>query len=141
MFFTKQLTSEKPIIFESNKERIYNINTISLESCEEPKEPIDIYCENKRKKESFKICSLKKNSNEIYSTNLNLALHNFKDKFEIKLKTKCKNVKVNIIGFYEEEESEGQEKGAKNISYKNEENKSKKKREIKKTKRKQRKKY
>ena len=108
MLFTERLTVNKPVLFESNKERIININTISLESSDDIKESIDIYCENKRKKESFKICSLKKNSKEIYSTNLNLDIHNFKDKYEIYLKTKSKNVIVNIIGFYEEEESEEQ---------------------------------
>ena len=119
MFFTKRLTLEEPIIFESNKERIININTISLESCDESTHSIDIYCENKRKKETFKICSLKKNSKEIYSTVLNLDLHNFKDKFEIKLKTKCKNAIVNIIGFFEEEENEGQEQEKEQKAIKN----------------------
>ena len=106
MFFRKLLTQSKPVIFESNKERIINVNTITLESSDDSKFPIEIYCENKRKKETFKICSLKKGSNEYYSTNLNLDIHNFKDKFEIKLQTKSKNVVVNIIGFYDEEEDE-----------------------------------
>ena len=105
MLITKRLTQEKPIIFDSNKERIININTISLESVDE-KLPIDIYCENKRKKEVFKICSLKKGSQEIYSTSLILDLHDFKDKYEFTLKTKCKKAVVNIIGFYEEEEDD-----------------------------------
>ena len=105
MLITKRLTQEKPIIFDSNKERIININTISLESVDE-KLPIDIYCENKRKKEVFKICSLKKDSQEIYSTSLILDLHDFKDKYEFTLKTKCKKAVVNIIGFYEEEEDD-----------------------------------
>ena len=105
MLITKRLTHEKPIIFDSNKERIININTISLESVDE-KLPIDIYCENKRKKEVFKICSLKKGSQEIYSTSLILDLHDFKDKYEFTLKTKCKKAVVNIIGFYEEEEDD-----------------------------------
>ena len=111
MLITKRLTQEKPIIFDSNKERIININTISLESAEE-KFPIDIYCENKRKKEIFKICSLKKGSQELYSTSLILDLHEFQDKYEFSLKTKCKKVLVNIIGFYEEEEDEDNEKQA-----------------------------
>ena len=105
MLITKRLTHEKPIIFDSNKERIININTISLESVHE-KLPLDIYCENKRKKEVFKICSLKKGSQEIYSTSLILDLHDFKDKYEFTLKTKCKKAVVNIIGFYEEEEDD-----------------------------------
>ena len=105
MLITKRLTQEKPIIFDSNKERIININTISLESVDE-KLPIDIFCENKRKKEIFKICSLKKGSQEIYSTSLILDLHDFKDKYEFTLKTKCKKAVVNIIGFYEEEEDD-----------------------------------
>ena len=105
MLITERLTQEKPIIFDSNKERIININTISLESADE-KLPIDIYCENKRKKEIFKICSLKKGSQELYSTSLILDLHEFQDKYEFSLKTKCKKVLVNIIGFYEEEEDE-----------------------------------
>ena len=50
MIITKRLTTEKPIIFDSAKERIINITTISLESVDE-KFPIDIYFENKRKKE------------------------------------------------------------------------------------------
>ena len=121
MFFRHKLTLEKPVIFESNKERIININTISLESSDDYKLPIEIFCENKRKKESFKICSLKKGSNEYYSTNLNLDIHNFKDKFEIKIQTKSKNVVVNIIGFYEEEEDElEEEKEKKNITEKKE---------------------
>ena len=105
MLITKRLTQEKPIIFDSNKERIININTISLESVDE-KLPIDIYCENKRKKEVFKICSLKKGSQEIYSTSLILDLHDFKDKYEFTLKTKCKKALVNIIGFYDDEEED-----------------------------------
>ena len=105
MLITKRLTHEKPIIFDSNKEQIININTISLESVDE-KLPIDIYFENKRKKEVFKICSLKKGSQEIYSTSLILDLHDFKDKYEFTLKTKCKKAVVNIIGFYEEEEDD-----------------------------------
>lgn len=105
MLITKRLTQEKPIIFDSNKERIININTISLESVDE-KLPIDIYCENKRKKEIFKICSLKKGSQEIYSTSLILDLHDFKDKYEFTLRTKCKKAVVNIIGFHEEEEDD-----------------------------------
>ena len=109
MFFRKQLTLEKPVLFESNKERIININTISLESSDDSKLPIEIYCENKRKKESYKVCSLKKGSNELYSINLFLDIHNSKDKFEIKLQTKSKNVVVNLIGFYEEEEEEDEE--------------------------------
>ena len=109
MLITERLTQEKPIIFDSSKERIININTISLESADE-KLPIDIYCENKRKKEIFKICSLKKGSQELYSTSLILDLHEFQDKYEFSLKTKCKKVLVNIIGFYEEEEDEENEK-------------------------------
>ena len=105
MLITERLTQEKPIIFDSSKERIININTISLESADE-KLPIDIYCENKRKKEIFKICSLKKGSQELYSTSLILDLHEFQDKYEFSLKTKCKKVLVNIIGFYEEEEED-----------------------------------
>ena len=110
MFFTKQLTSDKPVVFEFTKEKIIHINTISLEKADDSKEPIDIFCENKRKKETFKICSLKKNTNETYSTTINLDLHSFKDKFELNLKTKVKNVKVNIIGFYEEEEDDEEDK-------------------------------
>ena len=109
MLITERLTQEKPIIFDSSKERIININTISLESADE-KLPIDIYCENKRKKELFKICSLKKGSQELYSTSLILDLHEFQDKYEFSLKTKCKKALVNIIGFYEEEEDEENEK-------------------------------
>ena len=126
MLFTERLTINNPVKFESNKERIININTISLESTDNSKELIDIYCENKRKKESFKICSLKKNSNEIYSTNLYLDIHNFKDKYEIYLKTKSKNVVVNIIGYYEEEEDEEEPNQAK-ISTKNQKKEEKKK--------------
>ena len=59
MIITKRLTTEKPIIFDSAKERIINITTISLESVDE-KFPIDIYFENKRKKE-ISICSIIKN--------------------------------------------------------------------------------
>ena len=120
MIFTKQLTLENPVIFESNKERIIHINTISLESSDDSKFPLEIFCENKRKKENFKICSLKKGANEIYSTNFNLDLHNFKDKYVIKLQTKAKNAKVNIIGFYEEEENEEKEHLKKNESKQNE---------------------
>ena len=69
MLITRRLTQEKPIIFDSSEERIVNINTITLESADD-KYSIDIYCENKRKKETLKICSLKKDSKEIYSTNL-----------------------------------------------------------------------
>ena len=105
MLIIQRLTQEKPIIFNSNKERIIKINTISLESADE-KLPIDIYCENKIKKEIYKICSLKKGSQELYSTSLILDLHEFQDKYEFSLKTKCKKVLVNIIGFYEEEEDE-----------------------------------
>ena len=86
-----------PILIDSQEEKIININTISLESADE-KFPIDIFCENKRKSEVFKICSLKKGSQEVYSTELILDLHDFKDKYELFLKTKCKNVVVNIIG-------------------------------------------
>jgi len=137
MFFTQQLTLEKPIILQSNKERIININTISLESSDDSKLPIEIYCINKRKKESFKICSLKKGSNEIYSTNINLDIHNFQDKFEIKLQTKSKNVVINVFGFYEEEENEelvGSEKEIENnqkSEIKKEKNNEKGKKEIK----------
>ena len=105
MLITRRLTQEKPIIFDSNEERIVNINTITLESADD-KYSIDIYCENKRKKETLKICSLKKDSKEIYSTNLILDLHNFKDKYEFYIKTKCKKVLVNIIGCYEQEEED-----------------------------------
>ena len=105
MLITRRLTQEKPIIFDSNEERIVNINTITLESADD-KYSIDIYCENKRKKETLKICSLKKDSQEIYSTNLMLDLHNFKDKYEFYIKTKCKKVLVNIIGCYEQEEED-----------------------------------
>ena len=108
MIITKRLTTEKPIIFDSAKERIINITTISLESVDE-KFPIDIYFENKRKKEIFKICSLKKGFQEMYNTSLILDLHDFKDKYEFTLKTKCKKVLVNIIGFYDEEEDEEKE--------------------------------
>lgn len=108
MIITKRLTSEKPIIFDSAKERIINITTISLESVDE-KFPIDIYFENKRKKEIFKICSLKKGFQEMYNTSLILDLHDFKDKYEFTLKTKCKKALVNIIGFYDEEEDEEKE--------------------------------
>ena len=105
MIIVKRLTQEKPIIFESSEEKILNINTITLESAEE-KYPIDVFCENKRKKETFKICSLKKDSQEMYSSNIMLDLHDFKDKYEFYLKTKCKKVLVNIIGCYEQEEDE-----------------------------------
>ena len=108
MIITKRLTTEKPIIFDSAKERIINITTISLESVDE-KFPIDIYFENKRKKEIFKICSLKKGFQEMYNTSLILDLHDFKDKYEFTLKTKCKKALVNIIGFYDEEEDEEKE--------------------------------
>ena len=108
MLLTKRLTNENPIIFHSNKERIISITTISLESAEE-KFPIDIFCENKRKKEKYKICSLKKGFQETYSTSITLDLHNFKDKYEFTLNTKCKKASVNIIGFFEEEEDEEQE--------------------------------
>ena len=133
MIFTKQLTLDKPVIFESNKERIIHVNTISLESADDSKEPIDIFCENKRKKETFKICSLKKNSNDIYSTTINFDLHSIKDKYEIKLKTKCKNVIINIIGFYEEEEDdqekEQQGKTVMNKKEKKDENKKNEKKD------------
>ena len=105
MIIVKRLTQEQPIVFDSSEEKILNINTITLESADE-KYSIDVFCENKRKKEIFKICSLKKESQEIYSTNVMLDLHNFKDKYEFYLKTKCKNVIVNIIGCYEQEEEE-----------------------------------
>ena len=108
MIITKRLTTEKPIIFDSAKERIIKITTISLESVDE-KFPIDIYFENKRKKEIFKICSLKKGFQEMYNTSLILDLHDFKDKYEFTLKTKCKKALVNIIGFYDEEEDEEKE--------------------------------
>jgi hypothetical protein len=108
MIIIKRLTPEKSIIFDSAKERIINITTISLESVDE-KLPIDIYCENKRKKDIFKICSLKKGFQEMYTTSLILDLHNFKDKYEFTLKTKCKKALVNIIGFYDEEEDEEKE--------------------------------
>ena len=108
MIITKRLTTEKPIIFDSAKERIINITTISLETVDE-KFPIDIYFENKRKKEIFKICSLKKGFQEMYNTSLILDLHDFKDKYEFTLKTKCKKALVNIIGFYDEEEDEEKE--------------------------------
>ena len=108
MIITKRLTTEKPIIFYSAKERIINITNISLESVDE-KFPIDIYFENKRKKEIFKICSLKKGFQEMYNTSLILDLHDFKDKYEFTLKTKCKKALVNIIGFYDEEEDEEKE--------------------------------
>ena len=101
MLLAKRLTNENPIIFHSNKERIISITTISLESAEE-KFPIDIFCENKRKKEKYKICSLKKGFQETYSTSITLDLHNFKDKYEFTLNTKCKKASVNIIGFFEE---------------------------------------
>ena len=139
MLITRRLTQEKPIIFDSNEERIVNINTITLESADD-KYSIDIYCENKRKKETLKICSLKKDSKEIYSTNLILDLHNFKDKYEFYIKTKCKKVLVNIIGCYEqEEEDEESEKLPKknNIKDKKEKKelkKEKNKKEIKKEK-------
>ena len=108
MIITRRLTQEKPIIFDSSEERIVNINTITLESADD-KYSIDIFCENKRKKEVLKICSLKKDYQEIYSTNLMLDLHNFKDKYEFFLKTKCKKVLVNIIGCYEQEEDDESE--------------------------------
>ena len=108
MIITRRLTQEKPIIFDSSEERIVNINTITLESADD-KYSIDIFCENKRKKEILKICSLKKDYQEIYSTNLMLDLHNFKDKYEFFLKTKCKKVLVNIIGCYEQEEDDESE--------------------------------
>jgi len=139
MLITRRLTQEKPIIFDSSEERIVNINTITLESADD-KYSIDIYCENKRKKETLKICSLKKDSKEIYSTNLILDLHNFKDKYEFYIKTKCKKVLVNIIGCYEqEEEDEESEKLPKknNIKDKKEKKelkKEKNKKEIKKEK-------
>ena len=120
MIITKRLTQESPIIFDSNKERIININTISLESCDE-KLPIDIFCENKRKKEKFKICSLKKGFQETYSTSLMLDLHNLKDKYEFSIKTKCKQASVNIIGFYDEEEEEKDEQEKKIIEKKDKE--------------------
>ena len=120
MIITKRLTQESPIIFDSNKERIININTISLESCDE-KLPIDIFCENKRKKEKFKICSLKKGFQETYSTSLMLDLHNLKDKYEFTIKTKCKQASVNIIGFYDEEEEEKDEQEKKIIEKKEKE--------------------
>ena len=132
MLITRRLTQEKPIIFDSNEERIVNINTITLESADD-KYSIDIYCENKRKKETLKICSLKKDSKEIYSTNLILDLHNFKDKYEFYIKTKCKKVLVNIIGCYEqEEEDEESEKLPKrnNIKDKKEKKELKKEKEI-----------
>ena len=105
MIITKRLTKETPLIFNSVKEKLININTISLESAEDNL-PIDIYCSNKKKKETFKICSLKKNVNEIYSTSLMLNLHNINDKYEFYLKTKSNKVIVNIIGFSEEEEDQ-----------------------------------
>jgi len=105
MIVIKRLTQEKPIIFESSEEKILNINTITLESADE-NHSIDVFCENKRKKEIFKICSLKKDSQEMYSSNIMLDLHDFKDKYEFYLKTKCKKVEVNIIGCYEQEEDE-----------------------------------
>jgi len=105
MIVIKPLTQEKPIIFESSEEKILNINTITLESADE-NHFIDVFCENKRKKEIFKICSLKKDSQEMYSSNIMLDLHDFKDKYEFYLKTKCKKVVVNIIGCYEQEEDE-----------------------------------
>ena len=130
MLITRRLTQEKPIIFDSNEERIVNINTITLESADD-KYSIDIYCENKRKKEILKICSLKKDSKEIYSTNLILDLHNFKDKYEFYIKTKCKKVLVNIIGCYEqEEEDEESEK----LPKKNNNKDKKEKKELKKEK-------
>ncbi len=120
MIITERLTQENPIIFDSNKERIIYINTISLESSDE-KLPIDIFCENKRKKEKFKICSLKKGFQDIYSASLILDLHNLKDKYEFTLKTKCKQASVNIIGFYEEEEEEKEEQEKKLIKKKDKE--------------------
>ena len=133
MIVTKRLTQEKPIIIDSNKERIININTISLESCDE-KLPIDIFCENKRKKEKFKICSLKKGFQETYSTSLMLDLHNLKDKYEFTLKTKCKQASVNIIGFYDEEEEEKDEQEKKIIEKKEKEMEKEKEKEIEKEK-------
>ena len=106
MLFIEKLTPEKSVIFKSSKERIYNINTFSLEKSDDSKDNIDVYCECNKKKESFKICSLKKNKKELYNTDINFGIHTFKDIYEIKLKTKCKNVIVNVIGFYEEEEEE-----------------------------------
>ena len=139
MIIVKRLTQEKPIIFESSEEKILNINTITLESTDE-KYPIDVFCENKRKKETFKICSLKKDSQEMYSSNIMLDLHDFKDKYEFYLKTKCKKVLVNIIGCYEQEEDEEEseklpEKEEKNfVKEKKEKNVEKKEKEKKKKK-------
>ena len=45
----------------------------------------------------------------MYNTSLILDLHDFKDKYEFTLKTKCKKALVNIIGFYDEEEDEEKE--------------------------------
>ena len=127
MIITEKLTKENPIIFNSIKEKIININTITLESADDIL-PIDVFCSNKKNKEVFKICSLKKNSNEIYSTSIMLDLHNLNDKYEFYLKTKCKKVLVNIIGFYEEEEEEEEkEKEENELSPKNKIKKEKKK--------------
>ena len=127
MIITEKLTKENPIIFNSIKEKIININTITLESADDIL-PIDVFCSNKKNKEVFKICSLKKNSNEIYSTSIMLDLHNLNDKYEFYLKTKCKKVLVNIIGFYEEEEEEEEkEKEENQLSPKNKIKKEKKK--------------
>ena len=126
MIITHRLTKEMPILIDSQEEKIININTISLESADE-KFPIDIFCENKRKSEVFKICSLKKGSQEVYSTELILDLHDFKDKYELFLKTKCKNVVVNIIGYYDlEEESEEKEETKKKSGKRNKRGKRKK---------------
>ena len=38
MLFTERLTKDSPVKFESNKERIINVNTISLESSDDSKE-------------------------------------------------------------------------------------------------------
>ena len=126
MLFTKRLTLEKPIIFQSNKERIININTFSLETSDDSKLPLEIFCINKRKKETFKICSLKKGSNEFYTTNINLDIHNFQDKYEIKLQTKSKNAVINIYGFYEEEEEDEEVEGTKKEAENNQKSEIKK---------------
>ena len=124
MIVAQKLTKESPIFFNSIKEKIIHITTISLESTDD-NFPIDIFCSNKKKKEVFKICSLKKNFTEIYSTSIVLDLHSLKDKYEFYLKTKCKKVIVNIIGFYEEEEE--QEEYDNIPKNKNEQEKKKKK--------------
>ena len=123
MLFSQKITSSKSHTFQSNKLKIVHISAISLDTNTDNKESVDVFMENAKTNETYKICSLKKNSCETYSANISFALNTPKEKFIFKINKN--NFIVNLIGSIEEEEEENENQEIKlNESEEEESNKS-----------------